>query len=283
MARPRLHPLVQKINRCENCGEGRKLIKGLCKECAGEHLRICRALALRTRKNRLHLPPRLGGKPKYVTQTPHTCKVCGVAFYPKHSDRTQCCGRKCGLQWGGARTAAKLNGGRVYVKRKMIGSIAKREKIEAEARPFLSSCWKCGNVFDRRTEGATCHFCSAVCVKAATKKAQAKARKSPSARRAKRVYKARRKAMLRGAEKAERVDPIKVFDRDGWRCSICRKKTIKSKRGTNHPRAPELDHIVPLSKGGSHDWANVQCACRECNGLKGATTYGQLNLFACAA
>jgi 5-methylcytosine-specific restriction endonuclease McrA len=283
MARPRLHPLVQKINHCENCGECQKLIKGMCKGCTAAHRRICRALALRTRKNRLHLPPQLGGMREYVTHKLHTCKACGVGFYPKNADRTQFCGRVCGLEFTGLQATARRNGGRVYVQKKMIGSIAKREKMEAEVRPFLSSCWKCGNVFDRRAEGATCHFCSSLCVKAAKKKAQAKARKSPSARRAKMVYKARRKAMLRGAEKAERVDPIKVFERDGWRCGICRKKTIKSKRGTNHPKAPELDHIVPVSKGGSHDWANVQCACRECNGLKGATTYGQLNLFAVAA
>jgi 5-methylcytosine-specific restriction endonuclease McrA len=29
--------------------------------------------------------------------------------------------------------------------------------------------------------------------------------------------------------------------------------------------APTLDHIVPLSKGGSHTYDNLQCACFRCN------------------
>lgn len=67
----------------------------------------------------------------------------------------------------------------------------------------------------------------------------------------------------------EVVDPIKVFERDGWRCYLCGYVTLKDERGTNHPFAPELEHIVPLSKGGHHTYANTACACRRCNGAKG--------------
>ena len=47
-----------------------------------------------------------------------------------------------------------------------------------------------------------------------------------------------------------------VFARDGFRCQYC---------GT---RAETVDHIVPRSRGGEHNWQNVVAACRKCNGLK---------------
>lgn len=63
-------------------------------------------------------------------------------------------------------------------------------------------------------------------------------------------------------------DPLMVFERDGWVCKMCGCATPRASRGTYEPTAPELDHMVPLSKGGHHTWANVQCACRKCNQMK---------------
>lgn len=45
-------------------------------------------------------------------------------------------------------------------------------------------------------------------------------------------------------------------------CGICN-KTIKKMQNLT------IDHIVPKSKGGSHDYANLQAAHRRCNALKG--------------
>jgi len=33
-----------------------------------------------------------------------------------------------------------------------------------------------------------------------------------------------------------------------------------------------LDHVVPLSRGGRSSWDNVVCACIECNSRKGSRT-----------
>jgi hypothetical protein len=87
----------------------------------------------------------------------------------------------------------------------------------------------------------------------------------------------KRRVKIRGAE-YERFDIIKVFERDSWRCHICGVKTLKSKRGTRHPKAPELDHIVTLKEGGHHKISNVACACCKCNNTKGSTSHGQMNL-----
>lgn len=77
----------------------------------------------------------------------------------------------------------------------------------------------------------------------------------------------------------EAVNPIKVMERDGWRCQLCGTGTPKRLRGTGHDHAPELDHIIPLACGGEHSYRNVQCACRKCNLSKSAQPKGQLLLF----
>lgn len=91
------------------------------------------------------------------------------------------------------------------------------------------------------------------------------------------------RAMMYGV-KYEHVSRAGVFRRDGWRCQLCRKKVLKkAKRDRHtrrlHPRTASLDHIVPMSKGGPHVEANVQCACLACNVRKHARLIGQRRLF----
>lgn len=76
----------------------------------------------------------------------------------------------------------------------------------------------------------------------------------------------------------EPFNPLEVLARDRWRCQLCGIKTPQAKRGSIEDDAPELDHVVPLSKGGPHTRANTQCLCRRCNGLKSDTARGQLGL-----
>lgn len=77
------------------------------------------------------------------------------------------------------------------------------------------------------------------------------------------------RARKRGCAR-ERVDRISIFERDGWRCQACGAETPRALMGTNDDDAPELDHKVPLSKGGGHVKDNVHTLCRVCNCLKGA-------------
>lgn len=80
----------------------------------------------------------------------------------------------------------------------------------------------------------------------------------------KQIARLKRKARERAAW-IESVNPIKVFERDGWRCRLCHIPTPKEKRGTYDDDAPELDHVMPLALGGDHSYSNTQCACRRCN------------------
>lgn len=76
-----------------------------------------------------------------------------------------------------------------------------------------------------------------------------------------------RRATLRAAI-VERVIPARIFDRDGWRCHICRRK-LSPATAFPHRRAATIDHLVPLSRGGAHEPANVKTACHACNAGKG--------------
>jgi len=52
-----------------------------------------------------------------------------------------------------------------------------------------------------------------------------------------------------------------IFHRDKNRCQYCGK--VFPQRDLN------LDHVVPLSRGGGSSWNNVVCACIRCNTRKG--------------
>lgn len=77
-----------------------------------------------------------------------------------------------------------------------------------------------------------------------------------------------------------RFDIHKVFERDKWTCQLCGVPTPKLKRGSYDDDAPELDHVVAMSKGGPHTPDNTQCLCRKCNREKGVKAIGQQRLFA---
>ena len=47
-----------------------------------------------------------------------------------------------------------------------------------------------------------------------------------------------------------------IFIRDSFCCQYCGNA------------AESIDHIIPKSKGGSHEWSNVVACCKKCNLLK---------------
>jgi len=74
------------------------------------------------------------------------------------------------------------------------------------------------------------------------------------------------------------ISPARLYNRDDRMCALCHRVTdhprvweqwMTSKRWM--PNAPTVDHIIPLAKGGTHTWDNVQLAHWSCNGDKGDT------------
>lgn len=125
-----------------------------------------------------------------------------------------------------------------------------------------AECSECGALFVRRKPWF--RYCSTSCAENRKKRLTKEHRKSASYKKAKRVYRSLRRARERNTA-IDRIDPIDVFIRDSWRCYLCGEKTDKNLRGAYEDLAPELDHINPLSKGGTHTLNNVACSCRKCN------------------
>lgn len=82
------------------------------------------------------------------------------------------------------------------------------------------------------------------------------------AKRSHRIHRALNKALSRGCTVTECVDPRDVFERDGYRCWICGGETSGK---VPDAKAPTLDHVTPVSEGGSHTMDNLRCAHFRCN------------------
>jgi len=116
-------------------------------------------------------------------------------------------------------------------------------------------CRCCGVLFVVRPgSGAVC--CSDVCTR----------------RLAKQKERRRRRMLERSAVSAD-YDRREIFERDGWRCQLCGGR-LHRKRVVPHPKAPTIDHILPLSAGGDDAPWNVQAAHFECNSRKAAGVAG---------
>ena len=64
----------------------------------------------------------------------------------------------------------------------------------------------------------------------------------------------------------------KLVNKNGLRCAICGGMCDWNDHSWSKysgPLYPSIDHIVPMSKGGSHTWDNVQVAHMICNSRKG--------------
>lgn len=169
----------------------------------------------------------------------NTCSICGTVF-SSHYPRKRC-GEECDREH----------------ERRCSYQKGKRRK----PRDVLV-CKECGSEFMPEYGDKKRKYCSEVCLR----------------RSMRRERKQRERARMRNA-RVETVNAVEVFSRDKWRCQLCKKKLKRSDRGTTKDSAPELDHIVPLSKGGEHSYRNTQCVCRRCNSEKGSVERGQLRLF----
>ena len=196
---------------------------------AKRHSKYC-SEGCRWQQNLKHAKARRAALPKkpralLSAKYPCTCEVCGHDFMAKTA-KARICGKRCGNA-------------------KYLGLTVAPFQI-MNPRP----CLACGARF-KPTVNWRAKFCSKACRE-----------KSPAIR----TYRAKARVLRRElVADGDDVDPFYIFERDKWTCNCCGAKSSKSLRGKRHPRAPHLDHIMPVSKGGEHTKENLQLLCRTCN------------------
>lgn len=60
----------------------------------------------------------------------------------------------------------------------------------------------------------------------------------------------------------------KLYADDEKKCYICGCETDIT-LDVNDDKYPNIEHVIPISKGGTHTWDNVRLSCRRCNMDKG--------------
>lgn len=143
---------------------------------------------------------------------------------------------------------------------KVLGS-SRRFYAKHLARPRIARvCDLCGAAFTTARKDQ--RFCGAKCSNTYHR------RKSPDPwNERRRANDQKRRALKAGASTGVAVRLSEIRDRDGDRCGICKKKV--NGEAWPHPLSASLDHIIPLSQGGSHDPANVRLTHLVCNTRRG--------------
>jgi 5-methylcytosine-specific restriction endonuclease McrA len=78
---------------------------------------------------------------------------------------------------------------------------------------------------------------------------------------------------LRGVA-SEPYKKSEIAERDGWRCQLCKKK-VDRRLKYPHVMSMSIDHIVPISQGGTDVRSNVQLAHFRCNSIKQNNVWGE--------
>lgn len=228
------------------------------------HKRVCRDC---TRKR-----PGYKGKRPTRVRVPKTCECCGVTWTPQRIRENRFCPKcvkspkrqvVCAFCGQAGLTSASTTGLYCSHRCAMNARHGRSSCTDLVHAPVPMRTFTPAHVFgDRILVAGECQRCG----DPYTLPDQVQARYC-SKRCARRDAGARRRALKRGAF-VGRVYRNRIFERDGWRCQLCRRKVAK-REAVPHPRAPTLDHIIPLAAGGTHEPSNVQLACFQCNSIKG--------------
>lgn len=196
---------------------------------------------------------------------PRPCVMCGATFQPKNTINV-CCSPECSSEHEHQRKLAYAQRMRQtpeyheyryeYNKRYREEN---REKVRLRQREYMRERMR-----EKRKDPAFIEQ-----QKVWNQRYQQSEKGRDNNRSGKRRYMARRAQVP-----TEMFRNNEIHERDGYRCHICGRKTRPDYK-PSHPLYPHLDHIIPISKGGSHTRDNVACCCHECNIKKGNRAVGE--------
>ena len=279
------NPWIGENHRCKACGQNFT-------PCHAVQIYCSRLCQKRDARNREILHPTAG-------RPPSKCEYCGKEFIPKGTDRKRFCSRECWYALVFSKPSVRRfspiwfrecahceksfvarTPGQTRCSRQCIRDAANARSKSPEAQLIWQAdnrrrtlakwidrhggqkqgcCPECGTIFNPLNGTGRRIYCSVSCGKAAGK------------------YHHHILRRLRGEKLMSKVTRNEIMQRDGFRCQLCGGK-VNTKGSWLHYRAPEIDHIVPLSQGGAHNLANLQLTHRICNQMKGIAVVGQLRL-----
>lgn len=188
----------------------------------------------------------------WTPPTPFDCAHCGKRCIPGENvarHAAKFCGKDCKKRWhrNRHRVPTRVKEARVRLRRALWDQ-RQRQWIGGE-------CLRCGETFTApRAASWERHYCSGTC-------------QSAEAR-------ARRRVRKKAAFVEEVWRPV-LFKRDNWICQLCGDPVDPNLKYPD-PMCASVDHIVPLSAGGEHSYANTQLAHALCNSLKGDRESGSM-------
>lgn len=130
---------------------------------------------------------------------------------------------------------------------------------QTEERLAIHVCKNCGKEYCIGITGYNSNkYCSEKCMK----------------RWAMRIKNDRRLKRMKTRRHDTDITLEKLFGKDAGVCYLCGKLcdwAAVDCNGNAQDNYPSIDHVIPLSRGGLHTWANVRLAHRGCNTAKGAS------------
>lgn len=204
-----------------------------------------RYCTIRCRNRRPRQPKSEAAKERDRTRVrpPRDCDNCGATYQALHSGHpSKYCSPTC---WQ-----------------------ASRRTVWPSCRIYPTTCSVCGAVWCSRTKRKTC---STECSKKRNIQSQLdRYRTDPEFRDRVLAQTHARRADKLGLG-SKQVLLSYLIKRDRGVCGICH-RPVRIKRG---PMRPSIDHIIPLSRGGTHELENVQLSHYRCNESKGNRGSGE--------
>lgn len=151
-------------------------------------------------------------------------------------------------------------------------------KMRGRNVPVFVACTRCGCGMVRVVGSELCSRCRVCpdcgspdsyrgrrCERCAGKRARERdrARNGSPERRAKNAH---RQGMRRASLSDISAADVRVMLASARTCPLCRCRLVSDKAS---PRGKHLDHIIPVSLGGTHTHGNVRVVCRSCNLARG--------------
>lgn len=165
--------------------------------------------------------------------------------------------------------------GKIKCRCKVCGDIKERFNNKLLEKDTNIACRKCGNNY-KGSEERECIECGKEFISFSEQQVICKDCRNKQEKERRKANKRLREAKAKYNGKIEwNISLEKLIQRDDSICRICGNQIDINDycitdegyfiAGNNYP---SIDHIIPLAKGGTHTWNNVQLAHRYCNSVK---------------